>query len=111
MKVDEKVKFTGNGEDSDGIIAKYEWDFDGDGKYDWGNTTTGEIKYKYKKPGTYTALLRVTDNDGATANDTITIVVEEKEEPGFLPGFETLILLVAMSISLSIMVLVKRLRM
>ena len=111
VKVDEKVKFTGNGEDSDGIIAKYEWDFDGDGKYDWGNTTTGEIKYKYKKPGTYTALLRVTDNDGATANDTITIVVEEKEEPGFLPGFETLILLVAMSISLSIMVLVKRLRM
>ena len=60
--------------DSDGTITKYEWDFKNDGIYDWSSTTTGKITFVYSA-GSYTAKLRVTDDDGATATDTVNITV------------------------------------
>jgi PKD repeat protein len=49
--------------DLDGSIASYNWTF-GDG-----STGTGvAIFYTYSIPGTYTARLTVTDNEGATSN-------------------------------------------
>ncbi|MFH1229481.1 MAG: M14 family zinc carboxypeptidase [Candidatus Aenigmatarchaeota archaeon] len=56
----------------DGTIVKYEWDFNGDGTYDWKFTTDGKTSRTYTA-GTYTAKLRVTDDMGATATDTVTI--------------------------------------
>jgi len=47
--------------DSDGSIVSYEWSF-GDGGSDAGVTTS----HTYQNAGTYTAVLRVTDNDGST---------------------------------------------
>jgi len=67
------VSFTGTGTDPDGTITLYEWDFDGDGTYDWSSTTTGNTSYTYTKVGTFNARLRVTDNDGKTAVDSVTI--------------------------------------
>ncbi|SVA45396.1 uncharacterized protein METZ01_LOCUS98250, partial [marine metagenome] len=29
------LQFSGAGTDEDGTIAKYEWDFDGDGVFEW----------------------------------------------------------------------------
>ncbi|MFA5772357.1 MAG: PKD domain-containing protein [Thermoplasmata archaeon] len=69
------VSFTGTGIDNDGTIKKYEWDFNGDGIYDWSSTATGSTTYKYSAAGVYNAKLRVTDNYGATATDTATIRV------------------------------------
>ncbi len=52
--------------DIDGTIASYAWDF-GDG-----TTGTGaQPQHSYATPGDYTATLTVTDNNGATATDTI----------------------------------------
>ncbi len=47
--------------DSDGTLTGYAWDF-GDGQ-----TATGEATdHVYESPGTYTVVLEVTDDDGAT---------------------------------------------
>jgi len=60
--------------DSDGTITKYEWDFKNDGVYDWNSTVTGKTTYVYSA-GSYTGKLRVTDDDGATSTDTVSITV------------------------------------
>ncbi|MDP7007129.1 MAG: PKD domain-containing protein, partial [Candidatus Poseidoniia archaeon] len=72
------VQFNGQGTDEDGTIAKYEWDFDGNGVYDWSSTENGRELNIYNNVGVYTAMLRVTDNDGFTDTDTVVITVTEK---------------------------------
>ncbi len=61
--------------DLDGSIVNYEWDFDGDGTYDWNNAATGITTHIYTIAGTYTAQLRVIDNDGMTDMDTVVVTV------------------------------------
>ncbi len=56
--------------DSDGIIVSYLWDY-GDG----GSGTSKKVNHVYTSPGTYTATLTVTDNDGDTAIDTVQVRV------------------------------------
>jgi len=61
------VQMTGTGTDPDGQIVRYEWDYEGDGVYDWSSTTTGNTTHTYAIPGEYQAVFRVTDNNGLTA--------------------------------------------
>lgn len=69
------VQFSAAGSaDSDGSIVNYEWDLDGDGAYELSGAATTQTR-SYTVVGSYTARLRVTDNDGATAVSTLTIVV------------------------------------
>jgi PKD repeat protein len=58
------VQFNGQGTDTDGVIVKYEWDFDGNGVYDWASGVNGLVTYIYNNRGTYNATLKVTDDDG-----------------------------------------------
>lgn len=71
------VLFFGNGTDSDGEITLFEWDFDGDGIFDWQSTITGNTTYVYSIPGNYTALLQVTDTDGLTQTDDVIITIKQ----------------------------------
>jgi hypothetical protein len=48
----------------------YAWDFDGDGRFEGRNETATT---RYKRPGTYDAVLRVTDARGRSAADTVTV--------------------------------------
>ena len=59
--------------DSDGVINNYEWDFEDDGTYDWSSPITGVTTHTYITGSGYTARLRVTDDGGATATDTVDI--------------------------------------
>ena len=70
------VQFSGAATDEDGTITKYEWDFDGDGVYEWSSTENGLDTHIYNSEGTYTANLRVTDSDGFTATDSRIITVK-----------------------------------
>jgi PKD repeat protein len=55
----------------------YEWDFDGDGTFDWSSPETGDPTYTYTSSGSHNATLRVTDDEGATDTATVTIDVNE----------------------------------
>ena len=65
-----EVAFTGTGTDSDGAVVSYEWTF-GDSE----SSISQNPIHIYDDPGTYTATLTVTDDDGATGSDSITVVV------------------------------------
>jgi subtilisin family serine protease len=74
----EATTFDGSGSsDADGSIASYAWDF-GDGA-----TATGATaEHAYDWPGTYTVKLTVTDDDGAVATASRSIVVRDEPAPG-----------------------------
>jgi len=59
-----------------GKIILFEWDLDGNGLFDTDATETGGYaSYVYAKPGDYQVTLRVTDEQGGTATDSLTITV------------------------------------
>jgi len=76
------VNLYGSGSDPDGSIVLYEWDFDGDGTYDWSSTTTGNTSYTYNTVGTYQAVFRITDDTGLTATAIAYTTVIEANPPG-----------------------------
>lgn len=55
--------------DPDGTIVRYEWDFTNDGGFDFTSTTSPTAQI-VNQPGSTTVRLRVTDDDGATAETT-----------------------------------------
>jgi len=73
----EDVPFNGTGEDMDGTIAKYEWDFEGDGSWDWSSTENGDTTHRYSTEGNYNAALRITDDDGETDVDYREVRIDE----------------------------------
>ena len=74
----EEVHFEGKGTDPDGKVERYEWDFDGDGTYDWSSKTTGDTDFEYEELGIYTAFFRVTDERGLSTVDNCTVEVIER---------------------------------
>ena len=96
----QKLTFNaGASRDPDGTIASYAWEF-GDGAHSKGSGAN--VTHTYKRPGTYTVALTVTDNEGcsteliytgqtascngsAVAHATATIVVADNKGPGARP--------------------------
>jgi len=66
-----------------GEIVRYEWDLDGNGLYDTdASSDGGYASYTYAKPGDYVVTLRVMDQTGARATDSLTVSVRH---PGSSP--------------------------
>lgn len=69
-------------EDADGTIVKFEWDF-GDG-----SSGSGEnVSHTFTTAGTFTIVLRVTDDDGETATNSKKIYVTPAEPAGPTASF------------------------
>ena len=65
VAIGEALKFSAaNSDDLDGSIAKYEWDFDGDGTFETDTGTTPSVSHSWDSAGYYNTTLRVTDNEG-----------------------------------------------
>ena len=80
QKKGEPISFSGAGSsDPDGTIAKYEWDFDGNGTYETNGGSNPVISHSYSTPGAYTVGLRVTDNGGKTATTTRPVSINSGE--------------------------------
>jgi PKD repeat protein len=70
------VNFDGSGStDPDGSIAKYEWDLDGNGSFESDTGLVATNSHIYAADGTVLVKLRVTDNQGSTNTDTVSIEV------------------------------------
>jgi PKD repeat protein len=73
------VSFNGSGSsDPDGTIAKYEWDFDGNGSYETSTGGTATTSKTFPTAGNLTVGLRVTDNNGGTATTTRALTVSNR---------------------------------
>ncbi|MCJ7570625.1 MAG: PKD domain-containing protein [Candidatus Thermoplasmatota archaeon] len=70
------ITFSSYGEDEDGTIISYNWDF-GDGK----TSDSQNPIHIYQISGLYSAKVIVTDNNGATATDSFTINVIANSPP------------------------------
>lgn len=60
--------------DPDGDVARYRWDFDGDGNVDR-TTSAPTVRYAYDEPGTYAANVTVVDEGGNAATATANVTV------------------------------------
>ncbi|WP_455392864.1 PKD domain-containing protein [[Eubacterium] cellulosolvens] len=58
--------------DIDGIIVNYTWNFQ-DGSYGYGSY----VRHSYSKPGNYSVILTVTDDDNAKDSDSLEIIVTQ----------------------------------
>ena len=70
VQVNETLTITGSGTDSDGTIVSYEWK-----KGSTVLATTATFDYLPTVVGTDTLTLTVTDDDGATASDSVVVTV------------------------------------
>jgi WD40 repeat protein len=75
VKLGSVLELVGSGSDADGTVIRYEWDFDGDGQFDWSSETAEVVAYSPAAVGAYPTILRVTDNDGNSSGDTAWVVV------------------------------------
>ena len=70
--INENISFSGvDSTDLDGTIVSYEWDF-GDGTTASGST----VSHAYSAAGSFDAELTVTDNDGLSDTDEVTVMIE-----------------------------------
>ncbi len=75
------VDLQGTASDQDGNIVQYQWDFEGDGIFDWSSQRTGYTSHMYGIPGVFTATLKVTDDDNGTAEDSLVVTVNRNQIP------------------------------
>ncbi len=77
--VELRVNFNATATDPDGQpFTNWEWDFEGDGVFDFSSSTSPRTSITYMAPGTFFARIRVTAADGDTAEDVIQIVARPK---------------------------------
>ena len=77
IEINTEIQFSGAGTDEDGTIVLYEWDFDGDGIFEWSSGENGITTHIYNKAGVYSATLRVTDSDNNTGTDSRRIEIAQ----------------------------------
>jgi PKD repeat protein len=71
------VNFSGSASDPQNRgFNRYEWDFQGDGTYDFSSTTSASTSFRFTTAGTYFARLRATTTDGRSAEDVVQIRVQ-----------------------------------
>lgn len=76
--VNTNIAFNSNGSsDPDGTVAAYSWDF-GDGN----SSSSANPSHSYGSAGSYTAVLTVTDNEGAASTDSATVTVTDGNPGG-----------------------------
>jgi len=61
-------------------IIRYEWDFDGDGLFDWESEHTPFAEHVFREPGVYSAKIKITGDDLLSADSVIEVRAEKNPE-------------------------------
>jgi PKD repeat protein len=69
--------------DTDGSIANYKWDLDGNGSFETDTGPVSSASHTYTAAGTVTVRLRVTDSGGATGETSRTVIVNAVPKASF----------------------------
>ena len=69
--------------DPDGTIVRYEWDLDGNGSFETDTGQTPSLSRTFATPATVQVSVRVTDDDGRTAQTARTLRVSAPPRPSF----------------------------
>ncbi|HEY3187191.1 MAG TPA: PKD domain-containing protein [Solirubrobacteraceae bacterium] len=80
------VKFTATGADADGTVAGFQWDLDGNGTFETPGGTTPTITKAFSTAGPVSVRVRVTDNDGATGDATVSLTIAAPPSPPAAPA-------------------------
>lgn len=75
------VNFSATATDNEGI-ARYEWDFQGDGVYDYSSTSSGNTSFTYTSVGVFRPVLRVTDGRGLAVTYSLPATTVRAAPPG-----------------------------
>ncbi|MCC7478043.1 PKD domain-containing protein [bacterium] len=85
------VDFSALAIDSDGTVEQFQWDFDGDGVFDFSSGDDSTVTNIYEIAGSYQARVRVIDNDGDVAVSAPLLITVENLSPfvklSFSPGY------------------------
>lgn len=74
------VTLSASASDPDGLgMTRWDWDLDGDGQFDQQTTEPG-ISHRYESPGTFYPRVRVTAEDGQSAEDVAKLVTQAELE-------------------------------
>ncbi len=85
--VNQSVTFDGSGSTGDGLgssIATYMWDLDGNNTFETSTGNNPTVSRSYSSRATITVSLRVTDDDGDTDEDSVSLVVNSPPTAGFI---------------------------
>ena len=84
------VNFEINVTDNEGIVL-YEWDFNGDGSYEYNSTSSGNTSYEYTVADEYDATVKITDSLEQTTEKSIKIRALESGSPSVDISASTLV--------------------
>jgi hypothetical protein len=75
----DEVTFIALGDDPDGTTTDWAWDLDGDGSFDDGDEKV--VTHRFSTPGQKTIALQVTDNEGLSATNSLSLIVRQPGTP------------------------------
>ncbi|MBI4869909.1 MAG: hypothetical protein HY816_23455 [Candidatus Wallbacteria bacterium] len=74
VAIGEPVSFSGVAASLTSSLTRFEWDFDGDGTFEYSSPSTASVTRAFSREGVYNAVLRVADADQLSGIDYSTIV-------------------------------------
>ena len=83
-----EVAFTATARIPGGSIIKYEWDFDGRGRWDYSSNESGNASHTYTAKGDYPATLRAMTNKGLVVERTVLVTVNPNPDSPLIKSFE-----------------------
>jgi len=78
LKINQQGNLAIDVECLNGGIKSYQWDFNGDGIFDWTNFETGNLYHKYFYAGSFNSKVEVKTLDNLSAKDSIDITVSSE---------------------------------